>query len=103
MIEIKRGDIVLVNLDPVIGAEIGKARPAIVISNDLNNKYADTITIIPVTSKKVDKIYPFEVLIEKKYGLDKNSKAKTNQIRTIDKKRVIKKNRRVRHDKNKRN
>lgn len=89
---IKKGDIYLVDLNPVVGSEIGKTRPAIVISNDINNKYAETITIIPVTSS-LSKIYPFEVFLEanKNLGLDKDSKAKINQIRTIDKNRLIQK------------
>jgi len=87
---IKRGDIYLVSLNPAIGAEIGKTRPAVVISNDINNTYADTITVIPITSN-IDKVYPFEVFLEKgESGLDKDSKAKCNQIRTIDKKRLHK-------------
>ncbi len=85
----KRGEIWFVSLEPVIGHEIGKKRPAIVISNDKNNLYADTITVIPITSK-TERIYPFEVLLPKKeVGLPKDSKAKCNQIRTIDKKRLI--------------
>lgn len=87
---IKRGNIYLVDLNPIVGAEIGKVRPAIVISNDINNNYSDTISIIPVTSS-IGKIYPFEVLIPSNvFGLDKDSKAKVSQIRTVDKKRVIK-------------
>lgn len=88
--KIKRGGIYLIDLSPVIGAEIGKIRPAIVISNDLNNTYSDTITVIPITSS-VGKVYPFEVFLqENTFGLDKNSKAKVNQIRTVDKKRATK-------------
>lgn len=88
--KIKRGNIYLVELNPVIGSEIGKIRPAIVISNDINNTYSDTISIIPITSS-IGKIYPFEVFIPSNiFGLDKDSKAKISQIRTVDKKRVIK-------------
>ena len=86
----KRGEIYLVTLDPTVGAEISKTRPALVISNDINNQFSDTITIIPITSY-IEKIYPFEVLLPPgESGLSKNSKAKCNQIRTIDKKRLIK-------------
>ena len=86
----KRGEIYLVTLDPTVGAEISKTRPALVISNDINNQFSDTITVIPITSY-VEKIYPFEVLLSPgESGLSKNSKAKCNQIRTIDKKRLIK-------------
>lgn len=85
---IKRGTICWVALDPSEGAEIGKTRPAVVMSNDINNELADTLTVIPVTKSK-DRIYPFEVFIPKGIGNLKNdSKAKANQIRTIDKKRI---------------
>ncbi|NCO28290.1 MAG: type II toxin-antitoxin system PemK/MazF family toxin [Caldiserica bacterium] len=86
----KRGEVYLVSLDPTIGAEIGKSRPALVISNDSNNEFADTVTVLPITSKIV-KVYPFEVLLAKgTAGLPEDSKVKCNQIRTIDKIRLIK-------------
>lgn len=86
----KRGEVYLVCLDPTIGSEINKTRPALIISNDINNQVSDTLTVIPITSS-TEKIYPFEVFFPSdKSGLSKNSKAKCNQIRTIDKKRLIK-------------
>lgn len=85
----KKGSILLVNLDPIIGSEIGKKRPAAVVSNNINNERAQTITIVPITSS-VNKIYPFEVFLPSGSGnLQTNSKAKANQIRTIDKKRIV--------------
>ena len=85
---IKRGDIYWVRLDPVEGSEIGKIRPAVVISNDINNELADTVTIVPITSS-VGKVYPFEVLVRKgTANLAENSKVKANQIRTVDKRRL---------------
>jgi len=88
--KIKKGGVYLVRLDPVLGAEIGKTRPAVIVSNDINNAHADTVTVIPITSN-IDKIYPFEVVIPSgEGGLSKESKAKANQIRTIDKKRLYK-------------
>ncbi len=85
---IKRGNIYWVRLDPTEGAEIGKTRPAFVISNDINNEFADTVTIIPITSK-TGKVYPFEVLIPKGMAnLPEDSKLKANQIRTVAKKRI---------------
>lgn len=87
---IKRGEIYIVDLNPTIGSEINKKRPVIAISNNINNEYSDTITVIPVTSN-VAKVYPFEVLIEVsvKNGLDKDSKAQCHQVRTISKLRFI--------------
>jgi mRNA interferase MazF len=85
----KRGEIWFVSLEPVVGHEIGKKRPAVLISNDRNNLFAETVTVLPITSKK-EKIYPFEVFLPgEETQLLKDSKVKCNQIRTIDKKRLI--------------
>jgi len=89
MIEVKRGDVWLVNLDPTIGHEIKKSRPAVIIQNDFGNKYSPITIIAPITSQKIEKIYPFEVLLTNKF-LDKDSKALLNQIRAIDRIRLIK-------------
>ena len=48
---IKHGDIVLVNLDPVIGSEQGKTRPALVIQNNIGNEYSPTTIVAPITTK----------------------------------------------------
>ncbi len=89
--DIKRGEIFLAALDPVIDHEIAKTRPVVVVSNDTGNKYSGTITIIPLTSKNLTKVYPFEAYLPKKItGLEKDSKAKADQIRTLDKARLIK-------------
>lgn len=86
----QRGSIWIIALDPVSGSEIGMTRPGVIISNDINNQNADTVTVLPITSS-TDRIYPFEVKIPGGTGgLDFDSKAKANQIRTIDKKRFIK-------------
>ncbi|MBL7135437.1 MAG: type II toxin-antitoxin system PemK/MazF family toxin [Candidatus Marinimicrobia bacterium] len=87
---IKRCGIYIACLDPVIGKEISKTRPVVVISNDINNKYAGTVTILPITSKNLNKIYPFEVFLPRGEGnLPKDSKVKADQIRTLDKSRII--------------
>ena len=86
----KRGEIWLVSLEPVAGHEIGKTRPALVVSNNRNNEFSSTITLIPITSS-IEKVYPFEVLIKKnESGLEYDSKIKCNQIRTVDKLRLQK-------------
>jgi mRNA interferase MazF len=88
---ISRGDIYLAALDPVVGSETTKTRPVLVVSNNINNKYANTITVIPITSKKLKKTYPFELFLPKGTGnLPKDSKVKADQIRTLDKTRLIK-------------
>lgn len=88
---IKRGEIYLAALDPVVGREISKTRPVVVVSNDINNEFSGTVTILPITSKNVSKIYPFEVFLTQGSGnLPKDSKVKADQIRTLDKIRLVK-------------
>ena len=88
---ISRGDIYLAALDPVVGSEIAKTRPVLVVSNNINNQYAGTVTVLPITSKKPKKTYPFELLLPKGTGnLPKDSKVKADQIRTFDKTRLVK-------------
>ena len=88
---IRRGVICLVALDPVMGSEISKTRPVLIVSNDINNRFSVTLTVLPITSKKLQKIYPFEVFLQKGMGnLPKDSKVKTDQIRTLDKRRFVK-------------
>ena len=87
---IKRGEIHVVALDPVIGSEIAKTRPAVVISNDKNNQFSATVTVLPVTSQHHGKVYPCEDFLPKGVGnLPKNSKVKADQIRTVDKRRLV--------------
>ncbi len=94
----KRKEIWLVSLEPIIGSEIGKTRPALVISNNRNNEFASTITLIPI-STTLSKVYPFEVkILSKDSGLLKDSKVKCNQIRTVDKTRLQKKIGEVQHE-----
>lgn len=86
---IKRGDICIAVLDPVMGKEMSKTRPVVVVSNDKNNEFSGTVTILPITSQNLEKIYPFEVFFSKGKGnLPKDSKVKADQIRTIDKIRL---------------
>ena len=87
---IKRGDICIAALDPVVGKEISKARPVVVVSNDKNNAFSGTVTILPITSKGLKRIYPFEVFLPQGSGsLPKDSKVKADQIRTLDKSRIV--------------
>ena len=91
-INIKRGDILIANLEPIKGHEQAGIRPVLVIQNDLQNQYSPVIIIAAITSKIFDKEYPTNVLISKnESGLNKDSTILLNQIRTIDKKRVVKK------------
>jgi mRNA interferase MazF len=84
------GDIYEVNLNPVIGAETGKSRPALIVSNDINNEFSLTVTVLPITSQPAQKQYPFEVLVLKNVaGLTADSRIKANQVRTVDKRRLV--------------
>jgi mRNA interferase MazF len=84
----RRGDVVWVDLDPVLGSEAAKRRPAIVVSNDGANRTAQNlgrgmITVVPVTSQ-AGRVYPFQVLLPaKSCGLPKASKAQAEQIRSV--------------------
>lgn len=90
--EIKKGDIVLVNLDPVVGSEQGKTRPALILQNNIGNKYSPTTIVAPITSNINHAQYPTNILIaSKESGLEYDSVVLLNQIRTIDKIRIIKK------------
>jgi len=90
--KIRRGDIVLVNLDPVIGSEQGKIRPAVVMQNDMGNEYSPITIIAPITSKIFSKEFPTNVKItQKESGLKEDSTVLLNQIRTIDKSRITRK------------
>ena len=85
MVDIKRYDIVLVKLNPTVGSEIQKTRPCIIISpNEMN--ILKTIIIAPMTSKGFDCIFRPKIKFENKNGL-----ILLDQIRTIDKSRIIKK------------
>jgi mRNA interferase MazF len=88
---IRRGEIYVAVLDPVVGKEISKTRPVVVVSNDKNNQFSGTVTVLPVTSKNLKRIYPFEVFLSRGSGnLPKDSKVKADQIRTLDKARLVK-------------
>ncbi len=84
---VKRGDLVWVNLEPVIGSEQGKKRPAIIIQHDALNKTSKTTIIVPISSTVYEKKYPMHVQIEG-CGLKSRGTIKTEHIRAIDKKRI---------------
>ncbi|MFQ5484158.1 MAG: type II toxin-antitoxin system PemK/MazF family toxin [Desulfobacterales bacterium] len=90
MASIKRGEIFLVNFDPTVGAEARKIRPALVVSNDINNAHSPIISISPITSN-ISRIYSFEVEVPADTGgLQTRSKVMVNQTRAVDKIRLIK-------------
>ncbi|MFN6461863.1 MAG: type II toxin-antitoxin system PemK/MazF family toxin [Nostoc sp. DedVER02] len=87
----KRGEIYLVNFEPTIGAEIKKTRPALILQNDVSNKHSPITVVAAITSKFTEPLYPTEVLIKvPEGGLKVDSVVLLNQIRSIDKQRLIK-------------
>ena len=83
---VNRFDVYLINLDPTVGSEIQKTRPCLIISPDEMNKYIRTVIVAPLTSAGKD--YPTRVSCKFK---QKRGQIVLDQIRTIDKARLIKK------------
>jgi len=81
-----RFDVYLINLDPTVGSEIHKARPCVIISPDEMNRHIHTVIVAPMTT--AGKEYPTRITCEFK---EKKGHIVLDQIRTIDKKRLIKK------------
>jgi mRNA interferase MazF len=80
----KRGDVYWVNLDPVVGTEIRKTRPAVIVSNDSCNRYGTRVVVLPIASK-TDSLYPGEAMVEVK---GKPGRALGDQVRSIDHSRL---------------
>ena len=80
-----RGEVWWVNLDPSIGGEIRKKRPAVIISNDAANKYLNRVQVVPLTSK-TGRVYPSEAIVTLK---GRQSKAMADQITTVSKLRLL--------------
>jgi mRNA interferase MazF len=86
----KRGDVYLVAFDPTRGAEIQKTRPALIVQNDIDNRYSPITITLPITSRFDAKLYPTEVpLPAGEGGLTVASVALANQIRAVDKHRLV--------------
>jgi mRNA interferase MazF len=88
-----RGEIWQVDLDPVRGSEANKRRPAVIVSNDRANATATrlgrgVVTVVPVTSN-TEKVYPFQVLLSAATGLNVESKAQAEQVRSIATQRLL--------------
>ncbi|PZN04778.1 MULTISPECIES: type II toxin-antitoxin system PemK/MazF family toxin [Thermaerobacter] len=88
--EIRRGDIFFADLSPVIGSEQGGIRPVLVIQNDVGNRYSPTTIVAAITSQINKAKLPTHVeLPARHYGLEKDSVVLLEQIRTIDKRRLL--------------
>jgi len=91
IMNIKRGDIIIAKLEPVKGSEQGGIRPCLIIQNDISNEFSPITIIAPITSKIYTRNYPTNVFLQKDdSGLDRDSTILINQIRAIDKSRIIK-------------
>jgi mRNA interferase MazF len=88
----RRGEVYLTALDPTIGREIKKTRPALVIQNDVSNRHSDITIVAPITSTVRFPMNPVHVLLStgKETGLVVPSVALFNQIRAVDRARLIK-------------
>lgn len=82
--EIKRGEVYWVNLEPTIGSEIKKTCPAVILSNNIQNKISARVVILPITSD-TKKLFPFEAKIILQ---NKEMKVLADQVRTADKSRL---------------
>ena len=88
----RRGEIYLVNFDPTIGAEIKKTRPALILQNNIANRFSPVTIVVAITSYTEGSLYPTEVFIEPgEGGLGRDSVILLNQIRTVDKERLVRK------------
>ncbi len=90
MVGVRRGDVVVANLDPTIGVEIKKTRPVIVLSNDSINQFSQLVVVVPLT-KNTAYLSPSHALIPKGVArLELASKAVTEQVKALDKRRLVK-------------
>ena len=90
--EICRGDIFYADLSPVVGSEQGGFRPVLVVQNDVGNKFSPTVIIAAITSQLSKAKLPTHIELNKeKYNLLKDSVVLLEQIRTLDKRRLVNK------------
>ena len=89
---IKRGDVFFADLSPVRGSEQGGQRPVLIVQNDIGNKYSPTVIVAAITAKIAKAKLPTHVEVEAStVGLIKDSVVLLEQVRTIDKTRLIQK------------
>ena len=88
MMELNRGDICLVNFNPAKGGEIGKLRPAIVLSDKEENEILDTVIVIPLSTVIEKDALPYRFLVTARDKLERDSDACIYEIRALSKIRV---------------
>ena len=86
--DFKRGDIVTVNFNPKKGHEVGKIRPAVVISDEDANSVLDTLILFPLSTDLLDDMEPYRMRIQARDKLKQDSDILINQIRTLSKQRI---------------
>jgi mRNA interferase MazF len=87
----RRGEIYLVNFEPTRGAEIKKTRPALIIQNNTANRFSPITIVAAITSQFDQMLYPTEVFVKApEGGLTIDGVVLLNQIRSIDKRRLMK-------------
>ncbi len=87
----RRGEVYLVGFDPTIGAEIKKTRPALIIQNDIGNRNSPLTIVAAITSQFGQPLYPHQALLPAgEGGVRVDSAILLNQVRTVDKKRLLK-------------
>jgi mRNA interferase MazF len=87
--EPRRGEVYLVNFDPSVGAEIQKTRPALIVQNDVANRFSAVTIVAALTSRFHTPLRPVQVLVPAgEAGLNTDSVVLLNQIRSIDKQRL---------------
>ncbi|MBI4872172.1 MAG: type II toxin-antitoxin system PemK/MazF family toxin [Candidatus Riflebacteria bacterium] len=87
--EVRRGDVFLVSLDPVVGSEQGGTRPVLVIQNDVGNQHSPVTIVAAITTKPFSKVYPTNVFLPTtSSGLRHDSTVVLNQLRSIDRRRL---------------
>jgi mRNA interferase MazF len=86
----RRGEVYLVSFDPTVGAEIQRTRPALILQNDIANRHSPITIVAAITSQFEEPLYPTEVLITPpEGGLTTASVVLLNQIRSIDRRRLV--------------
>ena len=88
MMVYNRGDIVIVNLYPKKGDEVGKIRPAVIISGDDENAILDTVILMPLSTDLIDNMEPYRMRLPVRDGLKEDSDILINQIRSLSKTRI---------------
>ena len=85
----RRGQIYLADLSGAKGSEQGGTRPVMIIQNDIGNKYSPTVIVAPITSQIQKHKLPTQALISEEAGLNNESMIMLEQVRTIDKTRLM--------------